>query len=456
MSRIHQRLFVGSNYGAEGETIRLLGTRNFNETNVIFVSHLSLVSEFLDPGHAVQWLLYSILERRLTELNDWVSRGHTLVVIGASSVSFVYATNINKGITTRLEQISPLDRIEFTSASGSRVEYCGPPVAEEVFSDVLGRLKYESLLKGEDVIPLLRVAAATGGGASQVVGGYRKIGLGLVVYVPLFSGTSEQNKAYFDHLVRLASLLKVPATQLPDWVDQYQSKLEEVSAKKIAVLEKEASDLNKRIDAERDAMEAHKAMKVLLAGTGTAFANAVADALRELGLPVVDGPHPRADLLSAHGRRFIAVEAKGVDGPVRETQFRQTERWVAEVNSTVGSSAEELKADPDLNRYAIELAKMHLPFDALSDDCKGLLVVGTFRSTPLAERNSPDFPEPVIRLLNRSKVCGLTGAQLYSLVMEVRDNPPAKPEIVNEIMNTCGVLSRGQDWSKYLTGSDGA
>ncbi|KYK49468.1 hypothetical protein A1D31_24435 [Bradyrhizobium liaoningense] len=456
MSKNHQRLFVGSNYGAEGETIQFLGTRNFNETDVIFVTYLALASEFLNPGNLVPWTVYSALERRLTELNDWISRGHTLVVIGAFSVPVAYATDTNKARSTRLEDISPLNLVEFTSASGSRVEYCGPPVAEEVFSDVLGRLKYESLLNGENFIPLLRVAAATGGGASQVVGGYRKIGLGLIVYVPLFSGISEQNKAYFDQLARLASLLKAAATELPDWVDQYQSELEEVSAKKIAVLENEASDLNARIDAERAAMEAHKAMKVLLAGTGSAFASAVADALRELGLLVVDGPHPRADLLSAYGNRFIAVEAKGVDGPVRETQFRQTERWVAEVNSTVGSSAEEVKADPDLDRYAAELAKLHLAFDALSDDCKGLLIVGTFRSTPLAERNSPDFPEPVARLLNRSNVCGLTGAQLYSLVMEARLNPTSKQEILEEIMNTCGVLARGQDWSRYLTRSGAA
>jgi hypothetical protein len=34
--------------------------------------------------------------------------------------------------------------------------------------------------------------------------------------------------------------------------------------------------------------------------------------------------------------------------------------------------------------------------------------------------------------------------------MEARETPSAKSDIVNEIMNTCGVLGRGKDWSKYL------
>ncbi len=458
MSENDRRLFIGNNYGTAGEEIAFLSTRNFNEANIIFLTYPSAAAEFYKSGQAVTWLTFSRLTARLAELSDWISRGHTLVVFGAFSVPFTHVNKQNNLATnTRLEDISPFDQVSFVAASGSRVEYCGPVAAQEVFGDVVECLRYENLLDSKSIVPLLRVAAASSAASLQVVGAYRKIGLGLVVYLPSPSGSADQTKAYFDQLALLPKLLRAPPAQLPDWVNLYQSKLEVTSAEKIATLEKDVAELKSRIDAERDVMETHKALKALLAGTGAAFANAVAGALRELGLVVVDGPHPRADLLSAYRNRFIAVEAKGIDGAVRETQFRQTERWVAEVNSAIGLSAEEVKVDPDLSRYASELARLHLPFNELSDDCKGLLIVGTFRSTPLAERNLPDFPEPVTRLLNRSKVCGLTGAQLYSLVMEIRDNPSVKSDIVDEIMNTCGVLNRGQDWSKYLalSGSTG-
>ena len=450
MSSDDRWLFVGNSYGAATEAIHFLSTRNFNEADTIFLSLPSVASEFVKPGHSVQFSTYSILEARLAELNGWVSRGHTLVVIGSSSVPFTFVNQQKAAIRTRLEKMAPLDDVEFVPASGARVQYCGPPAAEEVFSDAIRRIRYENLLKSKSIVPLLRVAAATAGGELQVVAGYRKLGDGLIVYVPPFQGKAEQSKAFFHRLALLAKLLSKAAPQLPEWVDHYQSKSEEVAVSEIAVLEQSAANLASRIAAEREGLEAHKALKVLVAGSGTAFANAVASALRELGLTVVEGPHPRADLLSASGARYIAIEAKGIDGAVRETQFRQIERWVTEVNSAAGMPIEEAKADPDLDRYLTQLAKLNLSAEDLSDDCKGFLIVGTFRSTPLAERSEPDFPEPVLRLLNRSKICAITGAQLFSLVMEARESPSTKSEIVNELIETCGVLERGKDWSKYL------
>jgi hypothetical protein len=345
MSGDDRRLFIGGSYGVSSEAIPFLGTRNFNEANTLFLTWSSVANEVVKSGHSLSFSVFSQLEKRLAELNEWVARGHTLILIGSFSVPFVHVNKQNMAVSTRLEAFAPLNQVEFVVASGTRVQYCGPPSAEEVFSDQLGRIRYETLLKSDSIVPLLRVAAATAGGDLEVVGGYRKVGLGLVAYVPLFQGAPDQIKGFFDKLTLLAQLLRAPPSQLPDWVNEYRSRSEEVSAGKIAALEQEAVDLKARIDAESDAIEAHKALKVLLAGTGTAFASAVASALRELGLAVVDGPHPRADLLSVCGGRFIAIEAKGIDGAVRETQFRQTERWVAEVNSAAGMSLEEAKAD---------------------------------------------------------------------------------------------------------------
>jgi hypothetical protein len=106
--------------------------------------------------------------------------------------------------------------------------------------------------------------------------------------------------------------------------------------------------------------------------------------------------------------------------------------------------------DPDLRRYAEQLNKLGLPFADVAEDCKPLIVIGTFRTTPLIERSEPDFPEPVTRLLTRSKACAMTGVQLFTLVTQAREKPELKDEIVNEIVNTCGVLARGKDWSQYV------
>jgi len=339
--------------------------------------------------------------------------------------------------------------LSFTTTTGSRLEYCGPPAMEEVFESHLARFRYNSLIIGEGLVPLLRVAAATVG-TIQVVGGYRRFGLGLVLLVPPFNSAANESKALLDKFGAVPKLLREVCSDLPDWVNAYQSVSEKSISAKISDLEQTASQLQVQIAREKASLDSCRELKQLIGGTGTAFANIVASALRELALSVVDGPHPRADLLSATTTRFIAVEAKGIEGAVREGQFRQIERWIAEVNSTVGLPIADVKKDPDLSRYATQLAKLNTPFENISEDCKGLLIIGTFRTKPLLDRSEPDFPDPVLRLLNRSNVCALTGAQLFALVMQARENPTLKTEIVNELVSTNGVLARGKNWSAYL------
>lgn len=356
---------------------------------------------------------------------------------------------MNIAQNSRLEEYAPLSGISFLTATGTRVDYCGPPALKEVFESKLSRFRYDSLIAGEALVPLLRVAAATAG-TSQIVGGYRRFGLGLIFFIPPFTGNIIENKAFFERISNLPKLLKNAPSDLPEWVDAYQSASERKVSEKILKLEREVAELQEEITEERMSLEHHRGLKQLLGGTGTAFANAVAAGLRELGFDVIDGPHPRADLLSVLLTRFIAVEAKGVEGAVREAQFRQVERWTAEVNSTVGLPADEVSKDPDLSRYATQLAKLNTPIEEISEDCKGLLIIGTFRKTPLLDRTEPDFPEPVLRLINRSNVCALTGPQLFTLVMQARENPALKAEIATELLTTNGVLARGKDWSNHL------
>jgi hypothetical protein len=87
-----------------------------------------------------------------------------------------------------------------------------------------------------------------------------------------------------------------------------------------------------------------------------------------------------------------------------------------------------------------------------ANDCKGILVIGTFRKTPLEARDpQQDFPEPVLRLIEREEICALTGLQLLGMVLECRSDPSQKGAVRNEILSTCGVLTRGRDWKTFLS-----
>jgi hypothetical protein len=162
-----------------------------------------------------------------------------------------------------------------------------------------------------------------------------------------------------------------------------------------------------------------------------------------------DGPHPRADLLASNGVRAAAIEAKGLDGNAREANFRQVERWKAEVNSAQTLPEDERASDPDLRRYAEKLGFLG-EFSDEPGNCKGLMVIGTFRNTLLDKRNLPDFPDNVARLLAQAGVCGLSGLQLCGLVLMARQDPTIKEKIVDTMYSTSGVLKMALNWREFL------
>ncbi|HEY5504381.1 MAG TPA: hypothetical protein VIK28_04420, partial [Sedimentisphaerales bacterium] len=245
------------------------------------------------------------------------------------------------------------------------------------------------------------------------------------------------------------ALLFTRKSNLPDWIDNFCVDTELDAINITNALEEEILALRAKIVEKQSDIARARELKALFSGTGDEFKDTVAAALQELGLNCVDGPHPRADILASNGKRFMAIEAKGLDGNAKESNFRQVERWKAEVNSAVTIATEERKADPDLRRYGEQLDLLGMPPN-VTDDCKGLMVIGTFRSTPLTDRKGPDFPDGVIRRLGHSDVCALTGLQLFGLVMHVRKNPHLKSEIVESLFNTAGVLDRATEWNEFI------
>jgi hypothetical protein len=172
--------------------------------------------------------------------------------------------------------------------------------------------------------------------------------------------------------------------------------------------------------------------------------------LREFGLNVVEGPHPRADLLVWDGKRLAAAEVKGLDGQARESHLRECESWVADVNKALTFSPEDRQRDPDLVRYSEKLCKLGLDLSDPNTDleCRGLMVIGTYRQTPLDKRAADSFPDALVRRISRSNVCALTGLDLYCLLYKIRADPSCKAEIVDRLFSTSGVLP-AEDW-RYL------
>jgi hypothetical protein len=110
-----------------------------------------------------------------------------------------------------------------------------------------------------------------------------------------------------------------------------------------------------------------------------------------------------------------------------------------------------MESDPVLEVYGHQLAQLNLGGRDKDHDCKGILVLGTFRLTPLDQRTQPDFPNNVQLVMNRQDICALSGIQLFSLVVLARSDDTLKAQFREALFSSRGVLPLGLDWKQVLS-----
>jgi hypothetical protein len=196
---------------------------------------------------------------------------------------------------------------------------------------------------------------------------------------------------------------------------------------------------------------AERLEKNLFTSTGDVFANAVAEALRELGFGVVEGPKQRADLIAWDGTHLAALEVKGLEGGAREKNIGQVKRWTADVSVALSSMPDEVATDTEIKAYQAKLAELGVATYQLEEplDCKGIVILNTYRKIPINDRLE-GFGEPVTKVAVRSSVCALTGLQLFLILREIRADPSKKETITKKLFSTNGLLDEGLSWEPHL------
>lgn len=272
-----------------------------------------------------------------------------------------------------------------------------------------------------------------------------KLGKGFVIFAP-----DGRTGAYWNAFEQVPPLLLTSKPEIPSWVDRFRTIEERIAFDRVGIRMSELERLQTELGELESEIDRARQLKQLFVGTGSSFEHAVASALAELGLQVVKGPHPRADLLATDGRRIAAIEAKGVEGGAREEYVRQVMMWMPEVDAALVSTKESVSDDPVLEGYRRQLESLSLGDRDKDQDCKGILVLGTFRLTQLDQRTQPDFPENVKSVLARKDICALTGIQLFSLVVLARLDNSLKQQVQQAFFTTRGVLELGRDWNMAL------
>ena len=431
-------------YGAS----QLVSTTNFYEHELIFFLPSDLLAEMKAP-QPVSGDVYDNVVSRMQELTKWVEAGHMLVVLGLQPASFRYVQQ-NRSVTEKVENFEPFNRVQLTAKSGSSVQTApaNEPVAD-LLSVFVSSLPYDTVMKGAGLIPLLTVRATNKTtGPPDVIAGYIKVGSGLVVFSPRHGAPGQP---YWLALQQLPSLLRQQKPDVPAWVDNFQTSDETSAFDGVAIRKREVERLDAEIVALEFKIAGDRQLKHLFVGSGASFEEAVGDALRELGLEVVAGPYPRADLLATNGVRIAAVEAKGLEGTAKEEYVRQVMMWMPEVDAAL-SMPSDGSGDPVVAKYKEQLKKLNLESLDRTVDCKGILILGTLRLLPLDQRIQPDFVENVAQVLTRQDICALTGLQLYCLVLMARSDPATKKKIRSALFDTRGVLDMARNWRDLLRG----
>jgi hypothetical protein len=352
----------------------LLSDENLGEYRVIVLDMTGVASELTSSQNPISQITLVRMHNRFGQMNAWVHAGHTLVVLVTGLPDF----RIEKAGETRLIANEIFTGIQFQPVSGTQVEYCGPPNGRELLSPYTIQIEYRAILGGPDLRPLFRVRLARPG-PMQVVGAFRRRGSGHMIFAPGLSDriVSATREKYVEALIAFAGTLGTEKASLPAWSGRIWTKDEAAARKEIKRLEDEVTALQNKMATETEVIERASDLKQLIAGTGEAFKDAVAAALVELGLSVVDGPPGRADLLAFNGRDIAVIEAKGLEGSARERDVGQLGRWMADLR-VVLSSMKEPQTDTDLSRYAEQLPQLGINVEQNTPpECKGILIIGT-------------------------------------------------------------------------------
>lgn len=131
----------------------------------------------------------------------------------------------------------------------------------------------------------------------------------------------------------------------------------------------------------------------LFLGTGRALELQVRAVLELLGGTVTEPEPGRDDWKVSFPEGDAVVEVKGVGKSAAEKHAAQLEKWVA-------SAYEQTGAMP-----------------------KGILVVNTWRETPLSERTKEAFPAQMLPYSEGRGHCLVTGLQLYLIRADVEAHP---------------------------------
>jgi hypothetical protein len=362
------------------------------------------------------------VKRRRAEFLEFLRAGRTVVVlVRPAQECFVdtgqrtYSGTGRNRVTTRqvetfdLWSALPVSKLTLERASGTRIEILGDGPLPTLLRKYKQHLHYDAV-----VLDTSGTAIAKIQGTERILGSVlRTKEGGHIVLLPAVSFLADDDEdrdedddkdndedgvvwlpqaAEFqvDLLEALEQLSNTTEVARPAWAQNYATEDQQKLRAAVVAQQTKIENARAKLAGLQQEKVAAEASDQLFLGSGRVLENQVREVLELLGGEVTEPQPGRDDWRVTFSEGNAVVEVKGVSKSAAEKHAAQLEKWVA------GAYEESGK----------------MP--------KGILVVNTWRETPLTERTKEDFPAQMLPYSEGRGHCLVTGLQLFVIQAQVK------------------------------------
>ncbi|MBN9151527.1 MAG: hypothetical protein J0H56_08925 [Micrococcales bacterium] len=378
--------------------------------------------------------------RRRVEFAEFVKSGRTLIVVVAPPQECYVATGEvrtsgtgrNAAKTRVVEKFDlytslPVDAPGFVRRAGNRIAPIGNGPIQSVLRTHAKHLHYAATMAQ----PPGEVLAQVQGTKQAVSSALRTPDGGLLLLIPETTFEADWDgrkdvwpkgaiKFQSDLLSALVALDGSSEISRPAWAERFATQQVLDSRKEVAKQQAAVERVRARLAKAQEDAELAQLLDQLYLGTGRQVELRVADVLRMLGGVVTEPAPGRDDWKVSFDGRPAVLEVKGVKGSAAEKHAAQLEKWVAG------------------------------EFESTGNEPKGVLVVNTWRETPLGERTQVDFPDQMLPYSIARNHCLVTGLELFCIAQDILRDPTRKEHWKDKLLTTSGPLIDVPDWREFL------
>ncbi len=379
--------------------------------------------------------------RRKGEFKDFLESGRTLIVVARPpQVCYVSTGKVStsgtgrNAVKTRLvdkfdiHAALPITDPQFARAAGSRIEAVGDGPIQTVLRTYAKNLRYAATMKEPPGTLLAKVKGTTQAVSALV----RTTGGGLFLLIPDTTFAPEDDegdegmwpddaiKFQTDLIEALVKLSGGTDISRPAWAERFSTQQVLDSQANVAKQQAAVERARTKLAKAQEQAERAQMLDQLYLGTGRQLELRVADVLRMLDGDVTEPDPGRDDWKVSFDGQPAVLEVKGVKGSAAEKYAAQLEKWVAGEFEITGKTP------------------------------KGILVVNTWRETPLDARTQVDFPAQMVPYSTARNHCLVTGLDLFCVAQDVLRDPKRKAHWRGKLLTTSGRITDVPDWRDFL------